>query len=130
MSGDRGDCAESGDDFEGTDKAEGIMSIDGSGSEGVLLFKKCEEFIGSFGAEGFTQDWIGRDGWKKRTFEECLNPEMRAAAENRLFATRVNINNRVMCVAEEVRNIVFFIRIGDIDEVMPDATGNIWGINV
>lgn len=125
-----GDFSKGGDDFESADEAEWILPVDSRGSGRILCFKQSVELIGGLGAEVVPQDRIGRNSRKTRSFEECLDPEMRAAAENRLFATHVNVNNRVMCVSEEVRNIVFFIRIGDIDEVMPDATGNIWGINV
>ena len=126
MSGDRGDCAESGDDFESADEAEWILSVDSRGSGRILCFEQSVELIGGLGAEVVPQDRIGRNSRKTRSFEECLDPEMRAAADERSLAASADIGECVIGILEEIRDIVRFVRFGDIDEVVADAAGDIF----
>ena len=102
MSGDRGDCAESGDDFESADEAERILPVDSRGSGRILYFEQSVELIGGLGAEAVSKDRIGRNSREVRSFEECLDPKMCAAADERLFAASADIGDHTIGIAEEI----------------------------
>ena len=56
-------------------------------------------------------------------FDERLNPEACAAADDGEFAAACNVSECRARIAEEMRNIVVVVRIRDIEKVMGDFFG-------
>lgn len=84
----------------------------------VERFESFEERSGSFPREFFAECGVGWDSGERLIVDERLDPESRPAADDGEFAAICDIFDRRSCIAEEMRDIVLFARIGDVEEVM------------